>query len=348
MAVAGDTIETLIAAVDDNPRAMVHLAKTLLIPRGLTERAVALVDKALAAAPGDPEIATLARAVQARAVSSWYFSNLQDHPRIALYERAFRSVFTPGCTVLDIGAGTGFFAMLAARCGAGHVVGCERDPVVAALAREVVERNGYSDRVTIVAKTSADLQIGVDFDAPFDVLLWDNLANNLLGGGALPAVDDARRRLIKPNAPIIPARCEIRVALLENLAAADASMGEIDGFDMTPFNKHRPALFTLDPASTRRASDAATIFDVDFRATGPVEPETRAVTVRATGGRVDGIAQWLRFRITDDIVYDTGEDAGVRAFGTMFHATDPFEAVPGQSVTIGGAHDRHSTWFWVE
>jgi SAM-dependent methyltransferase len=297
-------------------------------------------------APGDAEVQALAQSVRSRDVGQWYFTMVQDRPRHALYAAAFRKVFTPGCAVLDIGAGTGLFAMLAAREGAGQVIACERESAVAEAARESIERNGYGDRVKLVAKDSRELEIGVDLDDRADVLLWDNLSNNLLGAGALDAIDDARRRLLKPGAPMIPARCEMRVALVEANPVCDVRMGTVEGFDMTPFNRFRPTQTTLGKTKLERRSGAATIFDFDF-ASGRLPGSRDSVTVAATGGCVDGIAQWIRFHLADDVVYDTGDDEGVTAFGIEYHAVEPFEADAGQGIAIRGAHDRKRTWFWI-
>jgi SAM-dependent methyltransferase len=338
--------ESLIAKVAGNPVAMLMLARTLLLPRGKTKRARALCEAAVKLAPGDAEVQALAQSVRSRDVGQWYFTMVQDRPRHALYAAAFRKVFTPGCAVLDIGAGTGLFAMLAAREGAGQVIACERESAVAEAARESIERNGYGDRVKLVAKDSRELEIGVDLDDRADVLLWDNLSNNLLGAGALDAIDDARRRLLKPGAPMIPARCEMRVALVEANPVCDVRMGTVEGFDMTPFNRFRPTQTTLGKTKLERRSDAATIFDFDF-ASGRLPGSRDSVTVAATGGCVDGIAQWIRFHLADDVVYDTGDDEGVTAFGIEYHAVEPFEADAGQGIAIRGAHDRKRTWFWI-
>ena len=238
-------------------------------------------------------------------------------------------------------------SMLAVRAGAGHVYACEKNPIVAEIARQTININGYSDRITIITKDSSKLEIGIDFPKPLDVLLWDNLANNLFQQGAVPAVEDARSRLIKQDAPVIPARCELRVALFEDLMPFDTTMGIIDGFDMSPFNTFKPAVFIMDADSTKRISKIKTIFDVNFRENKKICAEKSSVALCADGGRVDGIGQWLRFSLTDDIIYDTGEDDGVRAFGTLFYAVDSFDVAPRQLVEVGGAHDRMRTWFWI-
>jgi protein arginine N-methyltransferase 7 len=339
--------EFLIAQVTGNPVAMVKLAQTFLIPRGQTRRAQLLCEAAVELAPEDGEVRALAQVVRSRAVGGWYFSMVQDHPRHALYAQAFRKIFTPGCTVLDIGAGTGLFAMLAVREGAGKVVACERNGAVADAARQIIDRNCYSDRITIVEKDSRELEIGIDLDAPADILLWDNLSNDLLSVGAVDSIEDARRRLLKPDAAIIPQQCEMRVALIEATPPSDFEMGFVDGFDLTPFNRFRPTQRTLGRNKFEPRSDAATLFDFDFAADVAIEQRSDRAVVTATGGRVNGIAQWLRFRLADDILYDTRDDAGVTAFGVQYHAVESFTPEPGQRMAICGSHDRLRTWFWI-
>jgi len=339
-------IQRLIAAVDGRPDAMVALALTLLLPRGLAQTARRLCDAALALAPDDREIAAQARRIRSAGVGKWYFTMVQDDDRHALYAAALRSVMPADATLLDIGAGTGLFAMIAARAGAARVIACERDPAVAAAASAVVARNGYADHVTIVPKDARDLQIGVDLVAPANVLLWDNLANNLIGAGGLKTVEDARARLLTRDAVIMPYRAEIMVGLATHRRPADYAMGIVDGFDMTPFNRLAVAHDTPDRGAIDLRSNGVAIFDMDF--TGPPIPAARnAVTVHATAGRVHGIVQWIRFHLTEGIVYDT-IDPGVRAFETEVTPVEPFDVTDGQAVVICGRHDRDVPWFWLE
>ncbi|WP_426957020.1 tRNA1(Val) (adenine(37)-N6)-methyltransferase [Muricoccus radiodurans] len=63
----------------------------------------------------------------------------------------------PGDRVLDAGCGAGaVFLCLLARCADLHVVAVERDPGLAALARENAALNGWEDRVTVVEGDVSD------------------------------------------------------------------------------------------------------------------------------------------------------------------------------------------------
>ena len=154
--------------------------------------------------------------------------------------------------------------------------------------------------------------------------------------------------MLKPGAPVVPAQCDIRVALACSDPAEDMQMGFVEGFDLTPFNSFRPTQTTMNRNRFKQLSAAATLFDFDFTKEEPAKPRKSSVEVTGIGGRVDGIVQWLRFHLTDDILYDTGDGEGVMAFGIEYHAIEPFECAAGSPVTIQGSHDRQRMWFWID
>ncbi len=345
-----DTLDALIAQVGDKPLAMARLAGVLK-SKGRDEQARELCEKALSLAPGDGEVRVLAQEILSQGVPVWYFPMVRDHARHAMYEAAFRRAIKPGDLVLDIGSGTGVFAMLAARAG-GRVVTCEGKPNVANIVRQVVAKNGLSDRITVVPKLSNDIELGKDLDRPADVIVWDNLANNLIGAGALPTTEGAMRRLSHDKTRIIPRKGVVRVTLGEDTHVI-AMTELIDGFDMSPFNPYAVPRYNISPRyndteQTPIRSDAIDLFAFDFQSGGPFPEASMSARLKSYGGRVNGIIQWTRWELDDQAAYENApplDPAG--AMGAVFHTFNrSIDTRKDETVMIGASHNREAVRIW--
>ncbi|MEK6613217.1 MAG: 50S ribosomal protein L11 methyltransferase, partial [Gemmatimonadota bacterium] len=76
-----------------------------------------------------------------------YVAMIGDPVRTGAYVRALRKMVTHDSVVLDLGAGFGFFAVLAAKLGAKHVYAIEPDEAIG-LGPALARANGVADRVT--------------------------------------------------------------------------------------------------------------------------------------------------------------------------------------------------------
>jgi protein arginine N-methyltransferase 7 len=345
------SLEALVRAVVDRPLPMARLAR-LLLTMGHGERARKLCARASSMAPCNGEVYALAAEVFSYDVPTWYVSMVQDKARHKIYEEAFRRAIKPGSRVLDIGSGTGLFAMMAARMGAAEVITCEQNTVVAAAVSEVVARNGLVDRVRVVAKNSADLKIGVDLNGPADVVVWDNLTRSLIGAGALPTIERAVRHMARPGARVIPARGAIRVALAEDRKSYLDRMGIVEGFDLSPFNKLLGSHYTV-PVNRDRIvlrSKPEDLFRFDFESGGPFPESRTEVSLSCMGGRVTGVEQWIRLELDGDAHYENAPPAdNTSSLRTAFYPfMRPIEASPGSNLTVCGAHDRLSLRIWAD
>ncbi|OZM72907.1 SAM-dependent methyltransferase [Amycolatopsis antarctica] len=125
---------------------------------------------------------------------------IADTPRTDGYRRAVRR-HARGKTVLDIGTGQdALWAIASAEAGARKVYGVETIPESARLARDAVDRAGYSDRVTIVEGLSTD----VELPEPIDLCVSEIIGT--LGGseGAASVLSAARRDFMAPGGAFIP------------------------------------------------------------------------------------------------------------------------------------------------
>lgn len=141
---------------------------------------------------------------------SQYGNMYMNQARISAYATALQRAVTPNSVVIDIGAGTGIFALLACRYGARHVYGIEADDVIN-LAREMAAANGYSDRLTCIQSLSTK----VDLPERADVIISDLSGVLPLFGQHIPAIMDARDRFLAPGGTIIAQQDHLRAAIIE-------------------------------------------------------------------------------------------------------------------------------------
>ncbi len=115
-----------------------------------------------------------------------------QHPTTRLALRALERRVSPGCDVIDVGAGSGILAIAAAMLGARSVLALDADAGAAAVARENVERNRVAGTVAVeerslgpeAAARSADI-IAVNISSKVLVTLMRQIARTLRPGGAL-------------------------------------------------------------------------------------------------------------------------------------------------------------------
>jgi len=141
---------------------------------------------------------------------SGYGKMIQDQIRTSAHQQAMARAIKPGDVVVDLGAGTGLFTLHACRLGAKLVHAIEPNPVIQ-VAREIVQANGFSDRVAFHQAMSFDVAL----PHPADVVVTDPRGVLPLKEQAIPAIIDARRRLLKPGGVLIPQRDIIWAALVE-------------------------------------------------------------------------------------------------------------------------------------
>jgi predicted RNA methylase len=131
---------------------------------------------------------------------------LADRARNVALRAAIEATVRPGDVVVDVGAGTGFLSMLAARAGARKVYAIESGPV-AFLARRLVEINRQSDVVEVIQEMSTDFEP----PEPADVIICETLGYAVLDERFRPSLVDARNRMLKPNGALIPRAVDVIV-----------------------------------------------------------------------------------------------------------------------------------------
>ena len=147
---------------------------------------------------------------------------LHDARRTGDYLAAIGKAVRPGDVVLDIGTGSGVLAIAAARAGARHVYAVEASDIAEVAAR-VFAANQVQDRVTLIPGWSRT----IDLPEPADVLVSEIIGNEPFEEEILETTLDARRRLLKPGARLIPNALTllVRPLLLPEVEARQRALG---------------------------------------------------------------------------------------------------------------------------
>ncbi len=124
---------------------------------------------------------------------------LHDDRRTGDYLKALAEAVRPGDVVLDVGTGSGVLAVAAARAGARRVYAVEGSDI-AEVAERVFAANGVDGVVTVVPGWSRHIEL----PEPADLLVAEVIGNEPLEEEILETTLDARRRLLKPDARLIP------------------------------------------------------------------------------------------------------------------------------------------------
>ena len=150
---------------------------------------------------------------------------LHDSRRTNDYLAAVAEAVRPGDVVLDIGTGSGVLAVAAARAGARHVYAVEASDI-AGVAERVFAANGVEDRVTLVAGWSRHIEL----PEPADLLVAEVIGSEPFEEEILETTLDARDRLLKPEARLIPNTLTLfaRPLLVPDAAARLHAIGRKD------------------------------------------------------------------------------------------------------------------------
>lgn len=323
-----------------------HLV-TLAKGQSLTDgglRTAALLQEALTAAPDHHEAHVLRDRLHQMLVPRWHFPMLADTGRNRAYARAIAQTVRPGDVVLDIGCGAGLTAMLAARAGAAHVYTCEQQPLIAEAARRVIAANGLSDRITVIAKPSHQLDVGTDLPEPADVLISEIVDTVLLGEGALATLVDAMGRLVKPDARAIPQHGRLRAQPVESEAlAALWRPQEAEGFDLVAFHPFatvaRVTPNDLAACPMRALGPATDLFKLDLARPGLRHGAVTKDLPLFESGTVQAVLVFFEMRLARGVTLSNGLTAEGHWGRTAFLLDHWLNAEAGDRLRITAQHD---------
>jgi len=323
---------------------------------GQLDEARSLFQRAVEIEPDNAFTLRNLQLLNSRLVDRWHFAMVNDSVRNQQFEDALKRAVTPDSVVLDIGAGTGLLSMMAARAGARQVIACEANPTLAALAREVIKNNGYSDRIRVINKPSLRLDPETDFpkNTRPDVLVAEVFDTMVIGEGALNTFEHARRYLLAPDAVSIPRQAVLYGGLIESERLwREGGAGQASGFDLTPLNGFRPDTIALEAASFsgRLLADEFPVFSFDLAGDEQTPATVRLDIPVVKKGVCHALVFWIRLQLDDEAAVDNRPSFDDETVGRGYCAhwyqvakllVPPVPVEPGTTLRIEACHNRQN------
>lgn len=322
-----------------------RLAKMALVFRrqGQKPDARLLAAAAQGLAPSDHRIRVLTDWLNRHQAPLWHFGIVHDQIRNETYAKAIQHFVKPGMVVFEIGTGTGLLAMLAAQAGAAHVYTCERRPDVAAAAQEIIARNGFADRITVISKDAHAMQLGVDMPERADLFVAEIVDNTLLGEAVLPLTELARAKFLRPEAILLPRRVSAMGYLMGGAGHRQQyRMDSVMGFDMTPFNRFTPIELNAGKGggNVEPLSAAVELIQFDLSQDAPPEGAQTVTLTAERSGTVESLLRWLRLDFGDGIIFENRPPQRSSWDPHLHILSEPLTLTPGETITFEISHNR--------
>jgi protein arginine N-methyltransferase 1 len=268
---------------------------------------------------------------------------MADEVRMEAYDEAIRQIVRPGDVVVDLGAGLGVLGFLALRAGAARVYAIEKGDALD-LARVVARENGLEDRCVFLQENSKD----VELPEPADLLLSETLGSFAADENTLDFTIDARTRLLKPGARMIPRRLRLWTAPIEAPAerARAVFWEDVRGLDYSAAAREVLGRMSLSDVNREQLlGDPLLYHDVDLETVTSPSLEQKLEFELRRKGRLDGLAGWFQAELADDVSIDTAPGSPPTHWRQAFFPfREPIEVDPGDRLRlvlrIGPKEDR--------
>lgn len=129
---------------------------------------------------------------------------LRDRYRNGRFQRAITNILKRGDVVLDIGTGTGIWAILAARLGARRVYAVEKDKIIRVAEKAAMENKVYQRIRFIKGELS-----GLKLNEKVDLIISETIGNLGFDEDIIDLMILAKRRFLKRGGKVIPRKIEL-------------------------------------------------------------------------------------------------------------------------------------------
>ncbi len=133
---------------------------------------------------------------------------LRDEARNILFYEALKRYVSANTRVLDIGSGSGIWAITAAKLGAKKVTAIEADAVMIPVIQAHARENGVADKIEIIHGNSQEIKL----PHKFEIIISETIGNQAFDENIVGTMIDARKRFLARGGVIIPQKLALVAA----------------------------------------------------------------------------------------------------------------------------------------
>jgi len=267
---------------------------------------------------------------------------LSDGVRNRLLYEAIKRHVTSETNFLDVGAGTGVWAILAAQLGAKRVVAIEIEEALIPIIFRHAQENGVAHRIEIIHANSDDVKIR----GRFDVIVSELFGSNALGEQTIKSFVALRNRFLAADGVLIPQKLALFAVPVH---MEDSVCGNPAGLPIkSEFLKSLKLNYSLNASLDERRKikflgEPQPLVEIDFRSVKAAPPlrQLSASWKIENLAEVNGFAVFNYSTFTDDLVMD---NFASKSWGTAVYEFQPFAQTSGEVVFELNMDEKKSIW----
>ena len=255
--------------------------------------------------------------------------------RLDVYAQALQQAVKPGSVVLDIGTGTGIFALLACQFGARQVYAIEPANAIQ-VAKEIAVANGYADRIKFIQ----DLSTEVTLPEQADVIISDLRGVLPLFQQHILAIADARKRFLAPGGVLIPQRDTLWATIVE---ASELYRDYASPWDDNPYGFQMQAARRLVTNTWRKSRITPEQFLVkplcwatlDYTTLENPNISAELTWTVERAGIAHGLSLWFDATLAEGITFSNAPGKPELIYGQAFFPwSAPISLAPSDTVSV--------------
>ncbi len=253
---------------------------------------------------------------------------LSDGVRNKLLFEAIKSCVSSATSFLDVGAGTGAWAILAAKLGAKRVVAIEIEECLIPIIYNHAKENGVADKIEIIHGNSDHVKIR----GKFDVIVSELFGGDVFGETTINSFISLRKQFLAPSGILIPQKLAMYAVpsrVEKSIQDIPAELPIKSDFLKSLKMNYSQSISLAERARIKFLAEPQKLIEVDFRT---VE-NPPSLTDLSLNWKLDNLSEANAFVVfnhstfTDQIKMDSFAS---QSWGATIYEFQPFEQNSGE------------------